>query len=429
LKSEVPGPLGYALHLATFFVCALACHMRLASSRPAPVRLTEFYLWLSFGGVVGGVFNVIVAPITFTTVVEYPLGIVAAAALSRPRAANSRSLLVPALAGAAMIAAAVVLAPHITTDDRRVLTIFIAVGAVAAFVFRDAPFHFALLTGALLFAGSRFHDGTTRFAGRSFYAVYRVVDDSADGVRQFFSGTTIHGSERLSEFSGSPSDTTPAPLAYYHRQGPLGSLFSARSWRPGPWRVGAIGLGAGATAAYARPGESWTFFEIDPLVADIAKSDRYFRFISSSKAPQRIVLGDARLTIADEPPHSFDALLVDAFSSDAIPVHLLTREALALYRAKLAPDGIVAWHISNKYLDLRPVLAGLASDAGMVALVNSDLGPGSNANGRLPSIWVAMTSSPRTAADIARDRRWQALSAARLRLWTDDYSNILRVLR
>jgi spermidine synthase len=259
--------------------------------------------------------------------------------------------------------------------------------------------------------------------------VYRVVDNRELGVRQFYSGTTIHGSERLTEFSGALADSMPAPLAYYHRQGPLGSLFAARSWHPGPWRVGAIGLGAGASATYARPGESWTFFEIDPLVADIAENERYFRFVSSAKAPQQIMLGDARLSIASEPPRSYDVLLVDAFSSDAIPVHLITREALALYRSKLAPDGMIAWHISNKYLDLRPVLAALARDARMHALIDVDVMVGANAGGRLPSIWVAITARDSTAAAIAKDPKWQPLRVRRERLWTDDFSNLLSVLK
>jgi hypothetical protein len=302
----------------------------------------------------------------------------------------------------------------------------VGASAVAAFAFRDRPVRFSLALGAITVAGTamRRSDGDQRLAARSFYGVYRVVDDSAAGVRRFYSGTTIHGTEFLTDTVGR------LPLAYYHPQGPLGSLFAARDWRTAPWRVAVIGLGAGATAAYARPGESWTFYEIDPLVARIATDSRYFHFLSGAAAPARVVLGDARLSLAGAPARGFDVLLVDAFSSDAIPVHLLTREALALYRSRLAVDGVIAWHISNKYVDLRPVLAGLADDARLGSFIYEDLEVPKNAAGRLPSIWVAMTASRVTAGALGRDARWHPLNAARVRkLWTDDFSNVLGVLR
>jgi spermidine synthase len=253
--------------------------------------------------------------------------------------------------------------------------------------------------------------------------VYRVIDDATSGTRQFYSGTTIHGSERL-------TDTTHEPLTYYHRDGPLGSLFAARAWRPTPWRVGVVGLGTGATASYARPAETWTFYEIDPLVARIAQDTTLFRFLSSAQSRPRIVLGDARLSIEREPGERFDVLTIDAFSSDAIPVHLLTREALALYRSRLAADGVIAWHISNKYLDLRPVLEALAADAGLVALIRDDTNVPSPSRGRFPSTWVVMTSSGSTASSIKQDVRWVRLeSGRRPQLWTDDFSNVLSVVR
>ncbi len=427
LQSEVPGPLGYGIHLATFFVAALACHTRLVAARPEPERLTEFYLCLAVGGALGGVFNVLVAPSAFHTVAEYPLALVAAVALSRPPAISGRwtKLAVPLAVACSFIVAAEVMIRTQASNSGPVMMLLAGVAAFAAFAFRARPLVFATLIGSFVLAGTRIaaNVGATRFAARSFYGVYRVVDDSVESLRRFYSGTTIHGSEFL-------ADSTQAPLAYYHREGPLGSLFSARSWHESPWRVAVVGLGAGATASYARPGESWTFYEIDPLVARIAADSQFFRFLSSAAAPQRIVLGDARISIAREPERAFDVLLIDAFSSDAIPVHLLTREALALYRSRVAEDGIIGWHISNKYLDLRPVLKAIADDAGLICLIRADLRVPEHAGGRLPSIWVAMTASQRTAAAIQADSRWIPLRThLPLRLWRDDFSNVLGVLR
>ncbi len=423
LRSEFPGKIGYMPHLVAFFVCALACHLRLAELRPHESRLTEFYLWLAVGGAVGGAFNVIVAPALFDRVLEYPIAIVLVALVYRPtdRAPSYRDFAIPA-------ALAVALALFFTFDldaSRGALAAAMLVGAVIAFSLRKTPMRFALAIAALIFVGSLADraDGTERLAARSFYGVYRVVDDSAAGIRDLYSGTTIHGAELF-------ADSGHSPASYYHRDGPLGALFSARTWRTTPWRVGVVGLGVGSTAAYARPDETWTFYEIDPLVVKIASNDTLFHFLHAAAVAPRIVLGDARLSLGAVPPRSFDVLAVDAFSSDAIPTHLLTREALALYRERLAEDGVIAWHISNRYLDLRPVLQGLAADAGMTSLIMVDQQIPKQSGGRFPSVWVVMSAGPKTIASIQSDPRWQPLRSPRAPiLWTDERSDVLSVLR
>ncbi|HEY6826946.1 MAG TPA: fused MFS/spermidine synthase [Gemmatimonadaceae bacterium] len=423
LRSEFPGKVGYTPHLAAFFICALACHLRLAELRPHESRLTEFYLWLAVGGAVGGAFNVLVAPALFNTVVEYPIAIVLVAVIYRPRdgAPSYRDFAVPAALGVAL-AVFFMLDPD---ASRFALGVATLVGGITAFALRKAPMRFALAIAAMIFVGSLAArtDGTERLAARSFYGVYRVVDDSAARIRDFYSGTTIHGAELF-------GDSGRSPASYYHRDGPLGGLFAARAWRPAPWRVGVVGLGVGSTAAYARPNETWTFYEIDPLVAKIAADDRLFHFLHAAVVTPRIVLGDARLSLAAAPKRSLDVLLVDAFSSDAIPTHLLTREALSLYRQRLAEDGIIAWHISNRYLDLRPVLQGLAADAGMTALIMSDQRIPKESGGRFPSVWVAMSAGPQTVASLRSDARWQPLRSPRPPIvWTDERSDVLSVLR
>ena len=219
---------------------------------------------------------------------------------------------------------------------------------------------------------------------------------------------------------------------YYHPDGPLGDVFAARA--PGePWRVGVVGLGAGASAAYARAEERWTFYEIDPVVARIAEDAALFTYMRDAESPPRIVLGDARLSLTREPAGSFDLLVIDAFSSDAIPTHLLTREALAIYRTVLSRSGMIAWHISNKYVDLHPVLGALAQDAGLGVWVRDDTrvpAPEPGMPSRAGSVWVVMTGAPEYSARFAADGAWKTLEPGeRERLWTDDFSNVAGVLR
>jgi len=375
------------------------------------------------GGAVGGAFNVVVAPTLFNSVLEYPLAIILVAGVYRSseRLPSYRDFVIP---GA--LAIGLVLFFVVDLDASRfALGAAALVAGIIAFLLRDVPIRFALTIAAIILVGTLSHrvGDTERLATRSFYGVYRVIDDSAGQIRDFYSGTTIHGAEVFGDSGGSPA-------TYYHRDGPLGALFAARAWRTAPWRVGVVGLGVGATAAYARPAETWTFYEIDPLVVKIASNDTLFHYLHAAGAAPKIVLGDARLSLAAASPRSLDVLLVDAFSSDAIPTHLLTREALALYRRGLAEDGIVAWHISNRYLDLRPVLQGLAEDAGMTALIFSDNHVPKAPGGRFPSVWVVMSAGPKTLDAIRSDNRWLPLQSPRPPiLWTDERSDVFSVLR
>jgi protein-L-isoaspartate O-methyltransferase len=235
-----------------------------------------------------------------------------------------------------------------------------------------------------------------------------------------------------SSVSTRSSTTRPATAswctAYYHREGPLGQLFDALEARP-PQAVGAVGLGVGTVACYRQPGQHWTFFEIDPLVERIARDRRYFHYLEDCAPDVPVVLGDARRSLRAVPQGEYDLLIVDAFSSDAIPVHLLTREALALYIDKLAPGGLIALHISNRNLDLERVVADLVADAGLASCLQTQLPDVEEQQAyRTPTSWVVIARSEQQLGALAADPRWQPMPEGAGLPWTDDFSNLVGAL-
>jgi len=432
--------VGILIHLVAFFLIATACHGELAARRPAARHLTEFYLWMAVGGVLGGVFNAVIAPLLFHSVFEYPL-MIAAVALLRPwssgggRRALAFDILQPA--GLALLAIATPLAFDSGEDGegRGVLavTYSIAVGVTIGFALTGRPLRFALGLAVLLSAGpiALAHTGssgtyarTTLFRDRSFFGVHRVMlQPGPPEAHLLMHGTTLHGAQL----------TDPAlrrrALTYYHREGPVGAVFS--SFAPQRFRrVGAVGLGTGSIACYARPGQDWTFFEIDPAVVRIARDRRYFTFLADCKPDAGIVLGDARLSLERVPDGAFDLLVLDAFSSDAIPVHLLTAEAFRLYRRKLSPRGVILVHVSNQFLDLEPVVGRITKKT-FFGVVRYDVDFDEaeiTTSLRVPSIWIVMARRPGDIAELAPDMRWEPLRGANAPLWTDDHVNIVRTL-
>ena len=239
------------------------------------------------------------------------------------------------------------------------------------------------------------------------------------GYHVLLHGTTMHGAQRLE------ADRRREPLTYFHGDGPLGTAVPRRRRRSRT--IGAVGLGVGTVACYRRPGQHWTFYEIDPLVQRIARDQRYFHYLAECALAAEIRTGDARLTLRRRAAGTYDLLILDAFSSDAIPMHLMTREALALYLDKLAPGGVIAWHVSNRNLDLAPIVADLAADAGVVAWVQTDQPSRAElAQYRTPSIWIALARRAEHLRPLAQDPRWTRLHGRPgVRPWTDDFSNIL----
>jgi hypothetical protein len=228
--------------------------------------------------------------------------------------------------------------------------------------------------------------------------------------------------------------TAPArrrePLTYFSHESPIGQVFEISSQPHIKRRVAVVGLGIGTMASYAEPGEQWTFYEIDPAIERIARDSKYFSFVRDSRADIDIELGDARISLSEAPDKQFDLIVLDAFSSDAIPVHLLTREALALYLSRLADGGIMAFHISNRHLDLRPVLGGLARDAGLISLYRDGIISESDAsNFKRASRWVVAAHNRTDLRELADDPHWKPLPVDSAdRLWTDDFSNIISIM-
>jgi hypothetical protein len=270
---------------------------------------------------------------------------------------------------------------------------------------------------------------------RNFFGVHRVVLSSRDENRllNLHHGVTIHG-RQMADDDGRPINSQ-FPLAYFFPTGPAGQAFRAFSGGPKTRRVAVVGLGAGALAAYSQPGEEFTFFDIDPAVERIATDSRYFTYLQGAGergAKVRIVLGDARLTLADEPEANFGMLILDAFSSDAIPVHLLTREAVQLYLSKLTQGGVLLLHITNTYVDLEPVVGALAADAGLVCRINHDMRISRQEakDGKDQSIWVMLARRGEDLGPLGGDARWKPVpERAGVSVWTDDFSSLIRAVR
>jgi SAM-dependent methyltransferase len=256
---------------------------------------------------------------------------------------------------------------------------------------------------------------------RNFFGVRTV--EQGGGVRSLVHGTTLHGNQLL-------RPGLPQPTTYYHPASPIGQLITGGP-RGLTRRTAVIGLGTGTMAAYSQPGDRWTFYEIDPEIVRVARDPRFFTYLRDAPGATDIVVGDARLSLQDARDGTFSLVVADAFSSDAIPTHLITREALALYFRKLAPGGVLAFHISNRYIDLEPVLGNLARDAGLGCFYgNVDAPLGVAITEASASVWVALATEPADLGEITESERWRRCATGPgSNTWTDDYSNIISVLR
>jgi len=423
------------LHIVTFFVISMVCHGELARSRPAPAQLTEFFLWVAVGGVLGGIFNALLAPMVFIHPIEYPLVLVAACLIPTPDASGhakrvARWEFVAPLALAALITGLVWLVRAVPIVGLPGLLLCAGLPAALCFALRHRPVAFGLALGALMLTMTMLTGAgeyRTLHRERSFFGIWQVRVYPTLGFTSLVNGTTDHG--RQSREPGREME----PLSYFHRAGPIGQVFGALKDAAEGGQVGIIGLGTGSLACHGRPGQEFTFYEIDPAVLRIAGDPRYFTYLKVCPPAIQVVLGDARRSLAAAADRHYRLIILDAFSSDAIPSHLLTREALRLYLDKLADPGLLAFHISNRHLDLEPTVGNLAHDAGLVALSQLEGVIGKDEarrDGRTPSHWVVLARRPEDLGALREDHRWRPLSPRPdRRLWTDDFSNILEVIK
>ncbi len=458
--------LTLTLHLVLFFLTALICHMQLSAMKPANTKyLTAFYLIMSAGGALGGMFNALVAPLIFVLPYEYSLVLALSAfmryhtdglqslraawkpladTLSRKNPASIvKILLLPGIT--LFLYAAVLCGLGIKPDIkgafpeglmRLLLDFGINFSVIACLLFlfvsliilHHRRWAFALVIAFILLT-TPMNNWNFRhkpiFQERNFFGVLKVADAEDSGVRLFMHGTTLHGAQPLDDAY------KMIPVTYYYKTTPAGEIFEILNKKKGPQKIAVLGLGVGSVACYARNDRFFDFYEIDPDVAAIAENPLLFTYLSNCGSRYKITLGDARLKIAGAPDDSYDMIFLDTFSSDNIPVHILTAEAFDLYLTKLNKDGLIAINISNRHLNLEPVITGIARNAGIKVLFKS------KAPGRIEGTKISYTGS--IFAILARDEK--ALTPFRdsgwhdprddiiRRPWHDDFSNILGVLR
>lgn len=418
------------IHLIAFASAALLCHVRLAASRPAVSHLTEFYIWISLGGVLGGALNSVIAPAVFSTVFEYPLAlavVILIAASSRKLGPIAPGSLKAGLACAATLMAVISAAlPPASLLNQ--VTVIGATAIAGLAILEQRNLGLAIRAVVLIGLLGVVSIGRSRLGGvllhteRSFFGVHRIVEAHDGSHRKLYHGSTIHGWQSLPATGCEPS-------SYFSRKGPIGDLFATAAGRLE--RVAVIGLGTGALACYAGARHPWTFYEIDPVVERLATNAAYFSQLSNSAGKVSIVVADGRIGLHRAAPGSYDLLILDAFSSDSIPVHLLTLEAFQLYFSRLTARGIIAVHISNRYLQLEPALAAVAGELGLHGYVRSEgvLSPDDIRQGRTASHWVVLARRPEHVLGLEQVRDWRALEPrAGARVWTDDYSNVLEAL-
>jgi hypothetical protein len=397
LATEGTASLGTmaATHLVTFFVASMVFHGELARSRPPAQKLTEFYLWIAVGGALGSCFNALVAPALFSWIVEYPLSLALAAFMLPP------------------------LFPHISSRARilnRCVPIILGCAVAVCFWVNRHSF---------------IQKGQLEVEERTFFGVFRVIRDDEGKSCVLLHGQIWQGMQNQSEDRWARR----VPLLYYFPTSPIGQVFQAFHGSQGKARTAIIGMGIGNLAGYAESGQEFVFYEIDPVVERIARDRRYFHYLDDAEnrgAAIKVILGDGRLGMQQDSAGRFGMIIIDAFSGDAIPTHLLTREAFQLYLEHLDEDGLLAIHISNDHVDLEPIVAELARDQELVALIQADtkISREERERGKAPSTWVVIARHRQHLGPLGESSRWKLLELRSSSiLWRDDYTNLWPIIR
>lgn len=434
-NEAVLGLIPLPFHLLTFFLVAMACHGEMAADRPSPKHLTKFYLLMSVGGVIGGIINSIASPLIFDTLAEYPLMMVMACfALTTKTQSGEWNRKVLQDVGISIAFGVVVgfalMYMTRSSANQGFNPIVLLIPAAMCWACTNRPTRYALMVASMVLVSKICYESAadqSLYTGRNFYGTKRVVIDPDKTVHTFIHGATVHGVQGLDP------GQDHVPRTYFHPDGPVGDVFKLINRRKEHKEIAVIGLGVGAMASpiYAKDSDRFTFYEIDPEVARIAKNELFFTFLKNCPADPNVILGDGRLTLAETPDHHYDAIFLDAFSSDAVPTHLLTQEAIALYKSKLTERGILIFNMSNRYLDLAPLLAGLARDAGLVCANRNDIVPTEimKRTGRFPSRFMVMAQDENDIRSLQRIGDWEIpTNDPDFPIWTDKYTNVFRLL-
>jgi SAM-dependent methyltransferase len=408
------------IHLLAFFFTAQVCAYALARRRPPPARLTEFFLWLSVGGVIGGSFNALIAPLIFNGVWEYPIVLVLAC-LATPGERRRLTLYERGWVGISLICAIVLLLP--LPVSREVKAALLLTPAVCAFLLRNQTKALVLVLSALAvgaYVPQMLRNDIRAY--RSFFGVVQIKTTAEKGVgavRVMVHGSTLHGAQRLDP------NLRCIPTTYYTPNTPIGQAFAIEQARHPGLSMATVGLGTGTVAAFVRPTDRLTFFEIDPLIANLASDPKQFSYVNGcARGPVGVTLGDARLRLDQTPAGAFDLLLVDAFSSDSVPTHLMTVQSMRTYLRVLKPGGVVVVHLSNRNLALLPPAAAAVRAAGGVPLEQLFMAPGNDTYKESSSHVMIFAHDRASLAPYLASGKWED-PTRKGRAWTDDYTNIV----
>lgn len=427
------------LHLTVFFMLALACHSNLSEMRPSAGHLTEFYLWIAAGGVLGGIFNAFFAPQVFNGLLEYPIALTTAIFLLQNPLREKTHLSRREWVAAVWVVAAILIVcfagePVLArvrqswgdTMQSAVAMAMICALIIACFFAIDRRVLYGTALGAVMIFGVMLKPETSTiiYQGRDFYGEKRVFSMNNGLVHDLRHGSTLHGSQNLAP------EWRRKPITYYGANGPIGQLLTYFHGPRAKRAMAVVGLGTGTVAAYGEPGQTITYYEIDPQVIQIATNPKLFTYIADSAAKVNIVQGDARIELAKAPPQSYGIIILDAFSSDAVPLHLLTKEAVQLYLSKLEPGGVIAFHTSNRYLAIPPVVSRIASSMGLPTMYREgELRRNEEEQGYVESHWVLLARDKEDFGPLGHSILWTDTSRVKPGpIWTDRFSNVVSAL-